>query len=430
MVAHAGFPGPLAHLDAFARLVRERQRPCDVREGDRLLGLARIPLHRRAHGLGIGLVRGRRLAGFLFALAAVAILGAGQHTDHAVAGAVGDQRGGEARLLSGLDVPSDDSRDARALFLNRQRPRAEEKPDILLGLDGLDLACVLIIVAGLRIATAARTDLAHHIAQPREGRQVHASGQMHPHLRAVVAAEHRAVLDQRHRQPEPRRRDRHADAGDAAAGDDQIHRLGALRSLDRPHRTTVALQFGDLVLRRERGVGREDQRIATAVETGQVVQRQPRGAFFETHMTRLLPRPLVALRAQHRRQRCAVNVYLELAWRVFLRPERSPVARAHQHAVGAALRHLHGRRSVRHRRAQSVRHQKRRTHLIHELLVHHPAAFVRKGFRLHKQRRRLHRPRARNRNSPPRKTFHHVPSLSLFGPFPRRYTIFRKDRKS
>ena len=100
------------------------------------------------------------------------------------------------------------------------------------------------------------------------------------------------------------------------------------------------------------------------------------GLAADLHRAAILPVPCGALGAEGGAERLAVDEHLEPARRARRFPRRDPIARADPDAVLAGGGKLHGGLRVAHRLAQPVRQQIGRAHLVHELLVHHPAAEV------------------------------------------------------
>ena len=161
------------------------------------------------------------------------------------------------------------------------------------------------------------------------GRQVARPLQPDADLGAVVAAQHGPVLDQRHAQPQPGGGDRRAGPRDAAAHDHQIvrsRRLPAFRAGPAACGGTAA-SCGSWFGGARFGLGGQEDRVAAALETGQVVQRQGRLPAGNLHPAAVLPMPVGPLRAEDRGQGLAVDEHLELA-RASPAPSRGPPNRA------------------------------------------------------------------------------------------------------
>jgi hypothetical protein len=112
-------------------------------------------------------------------------------------------------------------------------------------------------------------------------------------FRAVVAAEDRAVLDEGDLQAEAGGGERGAGAGDAAAGDDEVILAPGLRFFRDPE--AGAAEGGHLrvgVGRSEVRVASEQDRVAAALEAGEVVQCEADGALRQIDGAAVLPVPL------------------------------------------------------------------------------------------------------------------------------------------
>ena len=244
----------------------------------------------------------------------------------------------------------------------------------------------------VKAPVADRPPLVHQIAQTRIRLLVDQAGQSHADFGTVVAAEHGAVVDEGHGAAEPGRTDGRTATGRAAADDHEIILPRILRSLRQPAQLAPQRrQHGRIVGRGRRLGGREQQRIAAALETGEVVQGERGGPLCHFHHAAVLPMPLGPFRAERRRRRLAVDKHLEdprragrlhVGGRVRRFPRRNPIPRAHPEAVSARLRELDRRRRILDRHAQPVGQQEGRAHLIHRLLIHDPAARRREALRL------------------------------------------------
>ena len=197
------------------------------------------------------------------------------------------------------------------------------------------------------------------------------------------AAGHRAVVNQRDLHAEAGRRQASGNTGNTTADNHQFivpfqhRRFGQPKQLAAPRRRGI-------VRRGVVQIGRKQNRIATAFETGQVVQLQRSFFLVDFNNATVLPVPIDAFRSENRFQRFVIDEHLELARSIdaALGPLRHPVAGAHPHAVFAGRRYLDGRLRILHRTPQAVRQEEGRAHLIHELRVVDPAASVLECFGL------------------------------------------------
>ena len=106
----------------------------------------------------------------------------------------------------------------------------EKQVNVLLGLHRCQLAVVLVPFRRLRVAARLRPDLGNDISEPRIRPKVLVAAQMNAHLRRVRAAQNRTVLHKRDLEPEPRRRNRRADAGNPSAHDAEVIGAPAARN--------------------------------------------------------------------------------------------------------------------------------------------------------------------------------------------------------
>ena len=135
------------------------------------------------------------------------------------------------------------------------------------------------------------------VSEPLKGFLVDQARQPHSHLRAVVATEHRAVVDQGNFAPEPRRTHRRGAAGDPAANHHEV----ILTSVQRMLRVTAQLptecaEHCDVIGRRRRRIGRQEkQRIAPPSEPGEIAQRKGHLLLCDFDHAAVLPMPRAAL---------------------------------------------------------------------------------------------------------------------------------------
>ena len=192
-------------------------------------------------------------------------------------------------------------------------------------------------------------------------------------LLAGVAAEHRPVVDQRHALAQAGRGQRRSAARDPAADDHDIEVPGVDRLVRQAaQRPSPGAAGGVDRVRRDRTIRAEEDRVAAALEAGQVVQREADLPLGERDLAGRLPRPVRAVRAELVRQGHAVDGEGEAAGRV----RRRPVLRPDEDLVvaGDGDRHLGGR--IGDRASKAVRQQVGRAHLGLELGIDHPAAVI------------------------------------------------------
>ena len=239
------------------------------------------------------------------------------------------------------------------------------------------LSLVVVDVARLGIAVgggAIANELGNDVADVRVGRQVGFAFRPDADLGAAVAAEHGAILDERHGESEPCGRNGGRGAGDAAADDDEVE-LAAVGRLVGPAEQFAAQRFelGPPSGGTKSGIAAKQDGVAAAFEAGQIAKRDG-GRIFDLDGAAVLPMPLGAFGAERGVERLAVDQ------RVGNGPERRALSRARPSRAcepkrGTCRRwELDVRRGVPHRFAQAVGEQVGRAHDVHELLVDDPAA--------------------------------------------------------
>ena len=331
----------------------------------------------RTHRHPVGGLGSQRFAEFVAALAAHAVIGSGEEPDGSVARAVGEKRRFERRLLPGFDVADDYGFDPAALLVYGHGAAAGEQFHVLLPGDERAFLRVLVVFGRTGIAFARVAEFADHAAQSLVGTEFDHAAQVHADFGAVVAAQHRAVVDQRHAASQPRCRCRGAHACDTAAHDDEIERFGGLRRCgDAEHLFAERGEFrgpgrGNVAL-----FGGEVNGVAAAVESGKVGQRNADRAFPDGDLSGTLPHPLAARAAERRGQLPAADPEGELSGTFPVVPGCDPVERPDVDPVGSRFREFDRRHGIRHGFAHAVRDEIGRTHLVHELLVHGPPALV------------------------------------------------------
>ena len=374
---HARLPFPFAHRHPLAVFGVELHAVAERRERGFAARVDRIPLDGRTHRHPVGGFGRQRFAEFVAALAAHAVVGSGQESDGSVARAVGEKRRFERRLLPGFDVADDYGFYPAALFVHRYGAAAGEQLHVLLPGDERTFLRVLVVFGRPGVAFARVAEFADHAAQSLVGAKLDDAAQMHADFGAVVAAQHRAVVDQSDAAPQPGRRGRGAHACDAAAHDDEIERFGGLRRCgDAEHPFAECSEFRASGRRDVALFGGEIDGVAAAVESGKVGQRNADRTFPDGDLSGALPHPLAARAAERRGQFPAADPEGELSGTFPVVPGGDPVERPDVDPVGSRFREFDRRHGVRHGFAHAVRDEVGRTHLVHELLVHGPPALV------------------------------------------------------
>ena len=250
--------------------------------------------------------------------------------------------------------------------------------------EGHLLAVVLVELGGERHVVAVDGhDLAQDVPERGVRSHVDAASRRDADFRRVAAAQHGTVLQQQRLHAVARRRLRHADAGDAAADDHEVPALLRVAETERAARLLPVAQRARLVRRQRLGIRREPERVAASVEARQVAQANLDGhARLEIDVSRELPVPVLAERAELGRQRLAVHDHQEASRRAF-RPDRVPVARARPHGVPTGSGELRRRHGVLHRRAVTVRHHVAGADLPHGMRIDHPPAEIAETLALH-----------------------------------------------
>ncbi len=262
-----------------------------------------------------------------------------------------------SRLLRAPSFETIDARDIHAL-----NHRVQEERDVLFRLHGGHLAVVLVLRSGLRVAALGGTDFGDHVAEARIRPEVLVPAQMDAHFGGIGAAQDRTVLHERDLEPQPRRRDGRADAGDAAAHHGEV-RLDELRLQGR-RRT-----------RRRLGVRRETHGVHAAVEALEVTDRHRVFPGLEVHLVGLDPQPFaLPLHTQDGRRLDAVHRELERARAGRGAPLGRPVLRAREDIVPSRLWHGEGCLRVRHGHAEAVRDEIGGAHFEAELRIELPPA--------------------------------------------------------
>ena len=250
-----------------------------------------------------------------------------------------------------------------------------EKRHIGLREDERVLLGVLVIRAGLGVSAAAVAKLADDAAKGGILSGLYYAAKMHTHFGRVVASEHGAVVHQSHAATQAGRRYGCTHAGDAATDDNEVELLG-LRLLASEQGETPVVACSKTLFGRTVKFGGEQYGIHAAVEAGLVCQRYALCALLEPDHSAVLPLPAVARAAHFGSFILAAHAYAEASRTFCISPRRSPVVRAHPHAVTPVFGHRGGSLGVGHGHAHAMSNEVRRPHKVHELLVYSPSALV------------------------------------------------------
>ena len=180
-------------------------------------------------------------------------------------------------------------------------------------------------------------------------------------------------MDQRDRLSEPGRCQRCRAPGDAAPNDDHIVMARIERLLRKPaQRPAPGAAGGVDSLGGRRLVPPEEDRVAAAVEAGEIVQHQCPVAARKPHLACRLPRPVLAIGAEHRVEFDPIDRQREPPWMM----RGDPVLGADPHPVFA--RRLNGdhRACIDNGPAEAMRQQVGGAHLRFELGIDDPTAGV------------------------------------------------------
>ena len=344
----AVFPAPFAVHGGDALRVRLGER-----RGERH-GLVRVrarPHNGGAERIAVRRLRRAALSELVLRLAAHAPVRARPEADPAVARRVAEKRRREAYDAVRLQIERLDGGDrAVSVLLDAERARGEMEGDVRLVLD--DAHAVPVAERDVCVAVHEPAAQLAHDRMLRLARAIDAD------FAGRIAAQHRAVLDERDLEAAPRRRHRRARPRHPAANDDEIgfHRLCHIRLV---HLQRALGLFAGV---------REHDSCAASVEAGQIAERHRRLPA-DRYDAAVLPRPFARPRAEFLRERLAVDEHLEAP-----RSSVRPVLRPHPDAILSRSRKHDARLRVRHADAKPVRDEIRRAHDIHELHVKPPSA--------------------------------------------------------
>ena len=227
VVVHPCLPCPLAHSDLFTVAVIELQSVGELRKRGRMAILTGIPLNGSPHRHAVRLLWSERLAIFRAGLASLSPVSPGKSADCPVSGAVRKKRSLKNKLRTVLYVLGlhANNPSVRRVCLHGNRMIWGKEPHILLRVNKLQLLVVLIIGCRAGVASLRVPELADHPSKALVWTDLHASAKMHADLRAIVATEHRAVVNQGHFQPVSRGSHGSTHSGDAASHNDKVKLL-------------------------------------------------------------------------------------------------------------------------------------------------------------------------------------------------------------
>ena len=335
----------------------------------------------------VGDIDGVLLACHRLRLASEPVVRAGEIANAAVTRAVGKERRLKPRSRSRHDIAPNHRGDARRRLtrtvrtcrtcrtFNSHDSSVQKESDVRFGLHRRHLAVVFVLRSRLRIAAFRRPDLGNHVTESRIRPKVLVTAQMHAHLRRVRATQQRTILHQCNLESKPRRRNRRADAGNAAADHNEI----------RPCcRTLVVFPFPPqrLYLSPAHYCRRKTNRVAPPIKTIDVANRDRIHARLKRNIIGLDPLPAAKpLPAKQIRQFNAVNRKLERSSPVgpaapLRKPLVNPVLGSDVNVVAPRRLDLERRRRVGDGLAETVREQIAGPHLVDELRINRPSAEV------------------------------------------------------
>ena len=183
-----------------------------------------------------------------------------------------------------------------------------------------------------------------------------------PDLAGTVAAQHRAVLEERHLAAHARGRDGRSHAGVAAAYHHQVELAfhGGLGG--EPEFFEAPCGEAGVIGRGGGAFLGEIEGIAAAIESGEIVKRDFERVGGGFKRTAILPVPIGAFRAEGGGQRFAVHEHLKLTGSARRFPAGNPVLGPDPDTVLARCRQLHGGGGVFDRGPEAMGHQVRRAH--------------------------------------------------------------------
>ena len=203
------------------------------------------------------------------------------------------------------------------------------------------------------------------------------TAQPHLYFGAVAAAEHRSVLNKAYVNALTHGGKRHAGARYSAAAYNHVVQRFILSGGNARYLAAKFLGiFRNIVF-----IGCKKHRVAPAVKARKVAQRHSvRLPAFKLHSARILPIPLFAVCAEGIFKAVIVYHKFKGACGCSAFPHGGPIAGAHICVPLSAFGQFYVCNGVCHRGAQTVRHNVRRAHYIHRLLINYPAAQIFKTF--------------------------------------------------
>lgn len=216
--------------------------------------------------------RRRRLVVAAFRVAPHVPFRSGEHSERSVSGAVGEQPALYPDRCVIVHTGRHDGRNgARAGLLDPGDFVAEEKGDVLLGKDGVQLFVIFIDLRRTCIAFGGGPEFVEQVAQRRIFADVQTASETYPDFGGVVAAEYLPVLYEGDFHPPPRRRDSRTHAGYSAACYHESELALVFGHLRQPHQPAAQDEEPfERVVRPLIGGG-EENRVAASVESGRVV---------------------------------------------------------------------------------------------------------------------------------------------------------------
>ena len=440
----AGLPPPdplgclhmvfLIHLDRPRQFRRFRESAgIGPREG--------VPHHGRTHLLVVRLIRSGRLIREILSLAAHHIFSAGQIAHRPVTGAIHEQGSRETVILPVLETAGRHAADPAILHIDLEKmqvviygysplfqqflpfqgavPPAVFSPDQLLFarclrpvalgsqllhrildipaagiayriimslpeilLPGTADQVFLVDRIGIGIVLVLRIEAGHlkgRIAQI--GIQVLESMAADRHLHRPIAAQPGQIVHQGDVQAIPGGCQGRRTAGQAAADNNQIQRLG-LDGIGQMAHFLPPVRDLEIIRVRSPFPAGEPDGVRPSFETAQVLQNQGDRILANHYGAGILPAPGISRRTQDRGQGLPVDRKLEGARSLPFIPGSGPVVRAHIHVVAPALGETDLRPGIFHRTSRAVGQEIRGLDLFEGLVVGNPAALVGEGFRL------------------------------------------------
>lgn len=324
-----------------------------------------------------------------------------------VTGAIGEQHATHPQAARGADGLGDDRRDPPVAHFHLIDALLEHQGDARFGADNFQFVLIIVNRTGFGIATfrrlGAHQQFLHDVPHVWIRRLVGVAFGPDAHFGTRIATKHRPVLDQCDFKTIACGGNGGAGSRHASPHHNQVEIstvLGFFRQTER--RAPELCQLPAIMGRLEIRATAENDRIAPAGKSCQVMQRNPVFTCGNLYRAAIMPMPLGVPGPEHLVDRLAIYQQLESPRRTRRIPRRHPIPGAHPNPVAARLGENHLRHRVLHRNPEPVRNHIRRTHHIHRLLVDVPTAGIikRLGFEQHDPRglRRANR-RCRSRKT-------------------------------